>query len=56
MCGIICFIGSIKYCFDTLLEGLIQLQNRGYDSAGIIVIKNNKFSIKNMLLLKKKLP
>ena len=54
MCGIICFIGSKKYCFNTLLEGLIQLQNRGYDSAGIIVIKNNKFSIKKYASTEKK--
>lgn len=46
MCGIICFIGGKKYCFDSLLGGLIQLQNRGYDSAGIVVIKDNKFLIK----------
>lgn len=33
MCGIIAGIYENIYC--TLLDGLIQLQNRGYDSAGI---------------------
>lgn len=39
MCGIIACIG--ENCEKTILNGLKQLQNRGYDSAGITTIKNN---------------
>ena len=41
MCGITGYLGN-KICFDYLLNGLKQLQNRGYDSAGISSIINNK--------------
>jgi glucosamine--fructose-6-phosphate aminotransferase (isomerizing) len=44
MCGIICFNGNIK-CINFLLNGLKQLQNRGYDSAGICCIQDNQFKI-----------
>ena len=42
MCGIIACLN----CFNTkntLLNGLKQLQNRGYDSCGISVLKDNNF-------------
>ena len=41
MCGITACLGidSFNFC----LKSLIQLQNRGYDSAGICSILNNKF-------------
>ena len=46
MCGIIGFIGEQKNnCAYFLLEGLKQLQNRGYDSAGICSILENDFCI-----------
>lgn len=40
MCGIIAAIGACKQCecFDLIVGGLKQLQNRGYDSAGICTI------------------
>ena len=45
MCGIIGFIGfnpSNKF----IINGLLQLQNRGYDSAGICTLSiNNEFLI-----------
>ena len=44
MCGI---IACLK-CGDTkniLLDGLKQLQNRGYDSCGIAIIQKNNFQI-----------
>jgi glutamine---fructose-6-phosphate transaminase (isomerizing) len=46
MCGITGCIGKCN-CFDHLLNGLKQLQNRGYDSAGICTISEhtNTFSI-----------
>ena len=43
MCGIIAAININVY--KMLLDGLIQLQNRGYDSAGISILNNNKFNI-----------
>ena len=45
MCGIIGFIG-FNQCYKFIIEGLQQLQNRGYDSAGICTLSNNnKFLI-----------
>ena len=43
MCGIIA--GIYENVYDILLMGLIQLQNRGYDSAGICTLVNNKFEM-----------
>lgn len=39
MCGIVGYLGS-KECFDTIIMGLEQLQNRGYDSAGVGGVKD----------------
>jgi glucosamine--fructose-6-phosphate aminotransferase (isomerizing) len=36
MCGIVCYVGK-RQARDILLEGLKQLEYRGYDSAGIAV-------------------
>ena len=47
MCGIIA--GIAPNIIVHLLEGLRQLQNRGYDSAGITLIKRVLFILKNML-------
>jgi len=44
MCGIIGILSN-QSCVEILLNGLIRLQNRGYDSAGICSIKNDKFLI-----------
>ena len=41
MCGIVGYIGNGKKSYYLLLEGLKQLQNRGYDSAGICTINDN---------------
>lgn len=41
MCGIIAGIST--EIIELLLQGLIQLQNRGYDSAGITTINNTEF-------------
>ncbi len=41
MCGIIGYVGS-KNAPAILIEGLKKLEYRGYDSAGIAVLKNNK--------------
>ena len=42
MCGIIAILG-IDNCKEILWESLYQLQNRGYDSAGICTLKENDF-------------
>ena len=43
MCGIVGYLGS-KNTKEILLEGLKELEYRGYDSAGIAVLQNNNFS------------
>lgn len=40
MCGIIAYIGN-RLATRVLIEGLIILQNRGYDSAGIATLSSN---------------
>ena len=42
MCGITAIIGN-KDCSKNMLDSLKQLQNRGYDSAGISTINDNTF-------------
>jgi len=44
MCGIVGYIGKNKIK-DILLEGLGELEYRGYDSAGIAVLQEDNFSI-----------
>ena len=39
MCGISSFIGD-ENAYRKILDGLLQLQNRGYDSAGISIFEN----------------
>jgi len=40
MCGIICYVGQ-KQASSILLEGLKQLEYRGYDSAGLAIQQEN---------------
>lgn len=40
MCGIVGYVGD-KNVYPILIEGLKRLEYRGYDSAGIAVLKNN---------------
>ncbi|MDY0123498.1 glutamine--fructose-6-phosphate transaminase (isomerizing) [Sulfurimonas sp.] len=43
MCGIVGYLGQ-KNTKEILLEGLKELEYRGYDSAGIAVLQDEKFS------------
>jgi glucosamine--fructose-6-phosphate aminotransferase (isomerizing) len=50
MCGIFGIVlnnnnNNNENIYNLIINGLIQLQNRGYDSAGICLIKNNKFEV-----------
>jgi len=44
MCGIVGYIGE-KNCLPIILEGLQRLEYRGYDSAGVALIKNGRLII-----------
>ncbi len=44
MCGIVGYLGN-QSSKDILLDGLKELEYRGYDSAGITVLKDSNFSI-----------
>ena len=45
MCGIVGYIGN-KNAKSILINGLFKLEYRGYDSAGIAIIENNKIKYK----------
>lgn len=44
MCGIVGYIG-VKPVKQILIDGLRELEYRGYDSAGIAVLQNHQFSL-----------
>ncbi|MGE0479844.1 MAG: glutamine--fructose-6-phosphate transaminase (isomerizing) [Phycisphaerae bacterium] len=45
MCGIVAYIGQRSAC-PIIIEGLKRLEYRGYDSAGCVVIKSGKLTIR----------
>ncbi len=45
MCGIVGYIGKNGKCQDVLIDGLKELEYRGYDSAGIAYIHNGLLKI-----------
>lgn len=45
MCGIVGYVGC-RAVPDLLVEGLHRLEYRGYDSAGIAVLREGKISIR----------
>ena len=44
MCGIVGYLGN-KEAKDVIIKGLKRLEYRGYDSAGISTLQNNKLEI-----------
>ena len=46
MCGIIGYVGKSNNALRIIVDGLKALEYRGYDSAGIAYLKNNKIEIK----------
>ena len=44
MCGIVCYKGSLD-AREVIVEGLEKLEYRGYDSAGLVVIKEGEISL-----------
>src|SRR6187549_438258 len=45
MCGIVGYVGS-KSLLPVIMEGLRKLEYRGYDSAGVAVVKNGEMIIR----------
>ena len=45
MCGIIGYIGQ-KQVLPILIDGLRRLEYRGYDSAGVAVLRNGKIELR----------
>ena len=46
MCGIIGYVGKKQNAKKVIIDGLKALEYRGYDSAGIAIVKENKICIK----------
>ena len=47
MCGIVGYVGN-KNAKDIVIDGLKKLEYRGYDSAGIAIVRDGKLEVKNM--------
>ncbi|MFR0902873.1 MAG: glutamine--fructose-6-phosphate aminotransferase, partial [Anaerovoracaceae bacterium] len=46
MCGIVGYIGKDNNAKEIIIDGLKKLEYRGYDSAGIAVVRNGSLEIK----------
>ena len=47
MCGIVWYIGK-RQASSLLVEGLSKLEYRGYDSADVVIIKDEKISVRKL--------
>ena len=45
MCGIIGYVGKNNNAIEVIIEGLLRLEYRGYDSAGIAYVKDGLLEI-----------
>src|SRR5215207_7429628 len=45
MCGIVGYVGPLQP-LPVLIEGLRKLEYRGYDSAGVAIVRNGKLEIR----------
>ena len=45
MCGIVGYVGK-KPVVPVIIDGLKKLEYRGYDSAGIAVVRNGKVKVR----------
>ena len=45
MCGIVGYVGN-KQALNVVVDGLRRLEYRGYDSAGVAVVSNNKLEVR----------
>lgn len=45
MCGIVGYVGN-EEATKILIEGLSKLEYRGYDSAGVAVLENEKINVR----------
>jgi len=48
MCGIFGYVGN-KNCIPYIISGLEKLEYRGYDSAGIVYLKDKNLEIKKIV-------
>jgi glucosamine--fructose-6-phosphate aminotransferase (isomerizing) len=44
MCGIVAYIGP-REAYPVLIKGLQRLEYRGYDSAGVVMLRNDNFNL-----------
>jgi len=44
MCGIVGYLGQTQSAIPAVIDGLVLLQNRGYDSVGISIISDNSLN------------
>src|ERR1700709_2075737 len=48
MCGIVGYVGT-EPCVPILLDGLRRLEYRGYDSAGVVVLKDGNLEVRKCI-------
>ncbi|MFP6654079.1 MAG: class II glutamine amidotransferase, partial [Myxococcota bacterium] len=46
MCGIVGYVGRESRATDVLIDGLRRLEYRGYDSAGVAILEDNRLEVR----------